>query len=72
MHTSHLYETDFYGWTQEQITLLKAQQWDRLDTINLFLYALTDNLFKPHFLNPLSHLQLVVLEHYGEHTTRRL
>ena len=35
MHTSHLYETDFYGWTQEQVTLLKDQQWDRLDTINL-------------------------------------
>jgi hypothetical protein len=35
MHTSHLYETDFYGWTQEQVTLLKAQQWERLDTANL-------------------------------------
>ncbi len=35
MHTSHLYQTDFYGWTQEQVTLLKAQEWDRLDTVNL-------------------------------------
>jgi hypothetical protein len=35
MHTSHLYETDFYGWTQEQVTRLKAQQWDQLDSVNL-------------------------------------
>jgi hypothetical protein len=35
MHTSHLYKTDLYGWTQEQVTLLKAQQWERLDTLNL-------------------------------------
>lgn len=35
MYTSHLYETDFYAWTQEQVTQLKAQQWDRLDTVNL-------------------------------------
>ena len=35
MHTSLLYETDFYAWTQEQVSLLKTQQWDQLDTINL-------------------------------------
>lgn len=35
MYTSHLYETDFYAWTQEQVSLLKAQQWDQLDTVNL-------------------------------------
>jgi len=35
MHTSHLYQTDFYGWTQEQAALLKAQQWEQLDTVNL-------------------------------------
>lgn len=35
MYTSHLYKTDFYGWTQEQVSLLKAQQWNQLDTINL-------------------------------------
>ncbi|WP_414586652.1 DUF29 domain-containing protein [Scytonema sp. PCC 10023] len=35
MYTSPLYETDFYAWTQQQVTLLKAQQWDRLDTVNL-------------------------------------
>jgi hypothetical protein len=35
MYTSHLYETDFYAWTQEQVSLLKAQHWDRLDTLNL-------------------------------------
>jgi len=35
MYTSPLYETDFYAWTQHQVSLLKAQQWDRLDTVNL-------------------------------------
>jgi len=35
MQTSHLYKIDFYGWTQEQVTLLKAQQWEQLDTLNL-------------------------------------
>ncbi|MEH2419445.1 MAG: DUF29 domain-containing protein [Nostoc sp.] len=35
MYTSHLYETDFYSWTQEQVSLLKTQQWDQLDTVNL-------------------------------------
>jgi len=33
--TSALYETDFYAWTQEQVNLLKTQQWNRLDTLNL-------------------------------------
>lgn len=35
MYTSHLYETDFYDWTQEQVSLLRSQQWDRLDMVNL-------------------------------------
>jgi Domain of unknown function DUF29 len=35
MYKSHLYETDFYGWTQEQVSLLTTQQWDQLDMINL-------------------------------------
>jgi len=35
MYTSHLYETDFYAWTQEQVTQLKAQQWEQVDTVNL-------------------------------------
>ncbi len=35
MHTLHLYETDFYAWTQEQVNLLRTQQWDRLDAVNL-------------------------------------
>jgi hypothetical protein len=35
MSTSSLYETDFYAWTQEQVDLLKAQQWDRIDVTNL-------------------------------------
>lgn len=35
MYTSHLYETDFYAWTQQQVSLLKTQQWGQLDTINL-------------------------------------
>ena len=32
---SKLYETDFYGWTQEQIQLLHDQQWSKLDVPNL-------------------------------------
>ena len=35
MHTTNLYETDFYSWTQEQVSLLKTQQWKELDTLNL-------------------------------------
>lgn len=35
MYTSHLYKTDFYTWTQQQVSLLKTQQWDQLDTANL-------------------------------------
>ncbi|MBH8563694.1 DUF29 domain-containing protein [Nostoc sp. CENA67] len=35
MYVSHLYETDFYAWTQQQVSLLKTQQWGQLDTINL-------------------------------------
>lgn len=35
MYTSHLHETDFYAWTQEQVSLLKTQQWEQLDTTNL-------------------------------------
>lgn len=35
MYTSPLYETDFYAWTQQQVSLIKDQQWDRLDTVNL-------------------------------------
>lgn len=35
MHTTKLYETDFYAWTQEQVNLLKTQQWNEIDTVNL-------------------------------------
>ena len=35
MYKSHLYKTDFYAWTQEQVRLLTTQQWDQLDTSNL-------------------------------------
>jgi len=35
MYTSHLYETDFYAWTQKQVSLLKTQQWEKLDRLNL-------------------------------------
>lgn len=35
MQKTDLYETDFYAWTQEQVSLLKTQQWNRLDTVNL-------------------------------------
>ena len=35
MYPLHLYETDFYAWTEEQVNLLKDNQWDRLDIANL-------------------------------------
>lgn len=35
MYPLHPYETDFYAWTEEQVNLLKANQWDRLDIANL-------------------------------------
>ncbi|HAG84125.1 MAG TPA: DUF29 domain-containing protein [Cyanobacteria bacterium UBA12227] len=35
MHTFHLYETDFYSWTQQQINWLKTQDWNQVDTVNL-------------------------------------
>ena len=35
MNTLRLYTTDFYGWTQQQINLLKTQQWEELDSVNL-------------------------------------
>jgi hypothetical protein len=31
----NLYETDFYGWTQEQAMLLRNQQWSQVDLPNL-------------------------------------
>ncbi len=30
-----LYETDFYAWTQEQVSLLHDQQWSQIDRENL-------------------------------------
>jgi Domain of unknown function DUF29 len=35
MNTFKLYASDFHAWTQEQVNLLKTQQWDTLDTVNL-------------------------------------
>lgn len=35
MSSLPLYETDFYAWTQAQVKLLKMQQWEQLDTVNL-------------------------------------
>ncbi len=35
MSAPNLYETDFYAWTQEQVSLLKDRQWERLDTVNV-------------------------------------
>lgn len=32
---TQLYEQDFYAWTEEQVKLLKNQQWGLLDTDNL-------------------------------------
>lgn len=31
----NLYETDFYAWTQEQASLLRQNQWNQLDLLNL-------------------------------------
>lgn len=31
----HLYEADFYAWTQEQAMFLRNQQWSRIDLLNL-------------------------------------
>jgi hypothetical protein len=35
MNTFLLYTSDFHAWTQEQVNLLKTQQWDTLDAVNL-------------------------------------
>ncbi len=32
---SHLYEADFYAWTQAQALALRNQQWSQLDLLNL-------------------------------------
>ena len=32
---ANLYETDFYSWTQQQVNLLRNQQWHKLDLSNL-------------------------------------
>lgn len=31
----NLYEADFYAWTQEQVLLLRNQQWSQIDLLNL-------------------------------------
>ena len=35
MPSLSLYETDFYAWTQEQVTLLRNEQWSQIDVQNL-------------------------------------
>ncbi|MBD2628806.1 DUF29 domain-containing protein [Trichormus variabilis] len=35
MNTLEMYTKDFHAWTQAQVNLLKTQQWDILDTVNL-------------------------------------
>jgi FMN phosphatase YigB (HAD superfamily) len=35
MQTTTLYDQDFYAWTQQQIELLQAQQWNQVDVENL-------------------------------------
>ncbi|MBN3943945.1 MAG: DUF29 domain-containing protein [Nostoc sp. NMS9] len=35
MPSPSLYETDFYAWTQEQVTLLRNEQWSQIDVQNL-------------------------------------
>ncbi|WP_442936429.1 DUF29 family protein [Nostoc sp.] len=34
MLSPSLYETDFYAWTQEQVTLLRNEQWSQIDLQN--------------------------------------
>lgn len=33
--TPNLYETDFYAWTEKQVSLLRQHQWNQLDLLNL-------------------------------------
>ena len=35
MQTTTLYDQDFYAWTQQQVELLKAGQWQQVDMENL-------------------------------------
>jgi Domain of unknown function DUF29 len=35
IQTASLYDLDFYAWTLEQVSLLQAQQFDRVDRLNL-------------------------------------
>jgi hypothetical protein len=35
MPAQNLYETDFYAWTQEQVSLLRDRNWSQLDLPNL-------------------------------------
>lgn len=35
MQTTTLYDQDFYAWTQQQVDLLKAGQWEQVDMENL-------------------------------------
>jgi hypothetical protein len=35
MSALNRYETDFYAWTQEQVTLLRDKQWSQIDLPNL-------------------------------------
>lgn len=35
MTTSILYEKDFYAWTQEQVSLMKRNIWDKMDIVHL-------------------------------------
>jgi hypothetical protein len=35
MQTTTLYDRDFYAWTQQQVDLLKAGQWEQVDMENL-------------------------------------
>ena len=35
MQTTTLYDQDFYAWTQHQVALLQAQQWEQVDIHNL-------------------------------------
>ena len=38
--TATLYETDYYAWTQEQASLIRNEEIEKLDLTNLFYKAL--------------------------------
>lgn len=61
MNTLGLYTTDFYRWTQQQINLLKTQQWQELDIDNLIEELATFLIFYQISLNRIRLNSLLIL-----------